>query len=132
VPTQPKDPLPERVVVADIGGTNARFAVADLGTLELSEPRYFICSDHPTLAATTRAYLDTIARPPTFAAIAVVAPVAEEKIRLTNSAWSFTRHQLCRAAGFEGLLLLNDFQALALSLPHHTGSELVKIGGGEP
>lgn len=118
-------------MVADIGSTNARFAVADLRTLDLSEPRRFTCADHPSLAAVTRAYLGTLARPPSYAAIAVAAPVADETIRLTNSAWSFTRRELCREAGFEGLLLLNDFQALALSLPHLALSELVKIGGGE-
>ena len=119
-------------MVADIGGTNARFAVANLGTLELSELRHFLCSAHSNLAAATRAYLDTLAKPLAYAAIAVAAPVAGETIKLTNSAWSFARHQLCQAAGFEGLLLLNDFQALALSLPHLAASELVKIGGREP
>ena len=124
--------LPERAVVADIGGTNARFALADLGSLELSEPRQFLCSAYPTLAAAMRAYLDAVPNPPTHAAIAVAAPVAGEEIKLTNSPWSFARTELCRGAGLDGLLVLNDFQALALSLPHLAASELAQIGGGAP
>jgi glucokinase len=64
--------------------------------------------------------------------LAVAAPVVGEEIRLTNSPWSFTRAELCRATGLEGALVLNDFQALALSLPHLSSSELHQIGGGEP
>lgn len=124
--------LPERAVVADIGGTNARFALADLGSLELSEPRQFLCSAYPTLAAATRSYLDAVPHPPTHAAIAVAAPVAGEEIKLTNSPWSFARTELCRGAGLDGLLVLNDFQALALSLPYLAASELAQIGGAEP
>jgi len=122
---------PAKAVVADIGGTNARFAVADLASLELVEMRHFLCSDHPTLAHATRAYLDALPEPPAYAAIAVAAPVAGDEIRLTNSPWSFARAELCRDSGLAGVLVLNDFQALALSLPHLQASELAQIGGGE-
>ena len=122
---------PAKAVVADIGGTNARFAVADLASFELAEMRHFLCSDHPTLAHATRAYLDALPEPPAYAAIAVAAPVAGDEIRLTNSPWSFARAELCRDSGLAGVLVLNDFQALALSLPHLQASELAQIGGGE-
>jgi glucokinase len=121
-----------RAVVADIGGTNARFAVADLETLELSEIRHFLCSEHPTLACAASAYLQGLKEPPCHAALAVAAPVVGEEISLTNSPWSFTRAALCRATGLEGALVLNDFEALALSLPLLSSSELHQIGGGEP
>lgn len=126
------DMLPGRAVVADIGGTNARFAVADLETLDLFEIGQFLCADHPTLAHAASAYLKGLKHPPRHAAIAVAAPVMGEQISLTNSPWSFARSELCRAIGLDGLLVLNDFQALALSLPHLTGAELHQIGGDEP
>ena len=57
----------DRAVVADIGGTNARFALAGLETLELSQIRHFLCSDYPTLAGATSAYLsDTDPMPTDF------------------------------------------------------------------
>ena len=64
-----------RAVVADIGGTNARFAVADLETLELSEIRHFLCSEHPTLACAATAYLKGLKDSPCHAALAVAAVV---------------------------------------------------------
>jgi glucokinase len=125
-------PTPSRAIVADIGGTNARFAVADLGTLKLSEIRNLPCAGHPTLAAAIGDYLRGISDPPRHAVIAVAAPVTGEAIQLTNSGWSFARRELCRAAGLEAVLVLNDFEALALSLPHLSASELHQIGGGAP
>lgn len=122
----------DRAVVADIGGTNARFALASLDTLELSEIRHFLCSDHPTLAGAASAYLQGLNQPPRHAAFAVAAPVVDEEISLTNSPWSFTKDELCRATGLEGALVLNDFQALALALPYLSRRELHQIGGAEP
>jgi glucokinase len=123
---------PSRAVVADIGGTNARFAVADLATLELSEIRHFPCSGHPTLTAAMNHYLGLVSDPVDHAAIAVAAPVTGDAVQLTNSPWSFARGELCRAAGLSGVQVLNDFEALALSLPHLAAAELHQIGGGEP
>ena len=122
----------DRAVVADIGGTNARFALAVLETLELSEIRHFLCSEYPTLAGAASAYLQGLEQPPRHAAFAVAAPVVGEEISLTNSPWSFTRAELSRVTGLEGVLVLNDFQALALSVPHLNSSEVHQIGGGEP
>jgi glucokinase len=125
-------PTPSRAIVADIGGTNARFAIADLGTLELSDIRHFPCSGHPTLAAAIADYLAGIADPPAHAAVAVAAPVTGDDVKLTNSTWSFARNELRAKVGLEDVLVLNDFEALALSLPHLAGSELHQIGGSAP
>ncbi len=123
---------PARAIVADIGGTNARFAVVDLETLETSDIRLFPCSDHPSLAAAIGAYLAQLSEPPSHASIAVAAPVVGEDIRLTNSPWSFARGELRQSVGLDHVHVLNDFQALALSLPHLAPEELVQIGGGDP
>ena len=124
--------MPREAVVADIGGTNARFAVADLATLELSRISQSPCAVHPTFAAAFRAYLAELSAPVDQAAIAVAGPVTGEHIHLTNSPWSFNKHELCRAAGLKDVLVLNDFEALALSLPHLARAELHQIGGAAP
>jgi glucokinase len=126
------DALRRDVIVADIGGTNARFAVADLATLELSRISHILCATHPTFTSAFCAYLTELSEPPEHAAIAVAAPVLGEEIHLTNSPWSFTKHEICRTAGLKDLVVLNDFEALALSLPHLAGAELQQIGGGAP
>jgi len=124
--------LSECALVADIGGTNARFALADLDTLELSEIRQVLCADHPSLEAALGDYVGGLSQLPERAAIAVAAPVTEEDISLTNSAWFFAKEELCRNLRLKQLHVLNDFEALALSLPHLTGAELHQIGGATP
>ena len=119
-------------LVADIGGTNARFAVVDLDTLELSNIKHFLCSEHPSLVDAAMAYLRGLGVPPRYGAIAVAAPIHGELISLTNSSWHCSRAQLRDATAFEDLLVLNDFQALALSLPHLQGNALRQIGGAGP
>ena len=115
---QREDTLPREAIVADIGGTNARFAVADLATLELSRISQVLCAAYPTFTAAFCAYLADLSAPLDHAAIAVAAPVTGEHIHLTNSPWSFAKHELCRTVGLKDVLVLNDFEALALSLPH--------------
>jgi glucokinase len=123
--------LPPSVLVADIGGTNARFAVADPATLDLSAVTQFRCAEHPSLGTAAFSYLRAMQPRPRYAAIAVAAPVIGEDIKLTNSPWSFARGEVCDAAGLDGLLVLNDFQALALSLPYLAGEDLQQIGGAK-
>jgi len=130
--TQREGALPREAIVADIGGTNARFAVADLATLELSRASQVLCAAHPTLTAAFCAYLAELSAPLDHAAIAVAAPVTGEDVHLTNSPWSFAKHELCRTAGLKDVLVLNDFEALALSLPHLAPAELYQIGGAAP
>jgi glucokinase len=121
-------PLP-RAVVADIGATNARFAVADLATLELADIRHGPCAEHESLHAAMRTYLANLADPPRHAVLAVAGPVTQEDINLTNLSWVFGKDEFCRACGFDGLHVINDFEALAHSLPHLAADELHRIGG---
>lgn len=124
--------IPSRALVADVGGTNARFAVADLVTLDLTGVRSFPTAEQASLAEAIRYYLRDIAEPVAHAGIAVAAPVTGDAVKLTNSPWSFVRAELARAAELEGVHVLNDFEALSLSLPHLAAEELHQIGGGAP
>jgi glucokinase len=66
------------------------------------------------------------------AAIALAAPVHGEVIRLTNAAWTFSRDDLKSRLGLQRVLLLNDFSALALSLPHLGASRSASGGRRHP
>jgi glucokinase len=123
---------PARAIVADIGGTNARFAVADLATLELSDFQSFSCAEHESIVEAATGYAQSLATPPNTAAIAVAAPVTGDTVDFTNSPWSFERKVLAKAMGLNGLLVLNDFQALAMSLPYIAAEDLTQIGGSAP
>ena len=119
------------LLVADVGGTNARFAIADLETLALADIEEFQCTRHSSLVEAMRAYLDRLDDPPAEAAIAVAGPVVDDRVSLTNSAWSFTKVELCSRTGLNSVLVLNDIQALALSISSLDGSDLRRIGGSE-
>ena len=86
--------LPARALVADIGGTNARFALADLDTLALSDIRQLRCADHRSLEAALADYLGGLSVAPDRAVIAVAGPVTGAEISLTNSTWSIAKQDV--------------------------------------
>ncbi len=124
---------PERTaLVADIGGTTARFAIADLDRLTVSNRIAFHVAEFPSLQAAVAAYRVHVPQHPPTAAFALAAPLVGERVEMTNAAWAFTRDELRAAAGVANLVLVNDYAALAYSLPHLTPDDLHQIGGGAP
>jgi len=120
---------PRQALVADIGGTNARFGIADIDQLTIAHFAIHRVDRFPSLEIAVKAYLDTIPDRPRIAAFAIAGPIAADIIRLTNAAWSFTRDGLLAATGADELFLVNDFEALALALPHLMPRDLHQIGG---
>lgn len=118
------------LLVADIGGTRARFALLDEhGTPQ--RVRIFAVADFAGPIEAIEAYLAEVACPGLrAAAIALAAPIHEQVIRLTNAGWSFAREEIKSRLGLSRLLLLNDFTALALSLPRLAPRDLQQVGGG--
>lgn len=119
-------------LVADIGGTNARFALAELGAAgtPLHMERVYRTADFPRLQDALAAYVDEAAPGalPEEAALAVASPVRGERIELTNRAWSFARSDLREQFGFGRLLVLNDFAAVAHALPFLEPGDIRRIG----
>ncbi|OAB60314.1 hypothetical protein AY599_05715 [Leptolyngbya valderiana BDU 20041] len=125
----------ERVLVADIGGTNARFALADLDAdqrPDLHHEQKFSADRFASLQQAARHYLGSVSdhHPIRRAAIAVASPVNGEVIRLTNRAWSFSRDELQQALGLDELLVLNDFGAAARSIPALVDEEKLVLHHG--
>jgi glucokinase len=116
-------------LVADIGGTNARFALCDEPTMPFSEGR-LRASDFADLVSCVRAYLDGVKGKPTEAVLAVAGPVADDAVRLTNLGWTGSRQQLCREFGLARLAFLNDIEAFVSATPHLEEPDLRRIGGG--
>jgi len=115
-------------LIADIGGTNARFALTDGANVH--DARVYACADFPDVESAARRYLSDTGGKPVDAAFAVAAPLLGDEIRMTNHAWKFSAKAVRSALGLERLIVLNDFTALALSLRHLPDSEIQKIGGG--
>lgn len=117
-------------LVGDIGGTNSRFGLVKQGSMAIQHMEALRNDSFPSLEGAIQQYLrNREVASLSSAAIAVAAPVDREHISLTNYGWSFTNESLRLAAKARRLRLLNDYEALALSLPHLKGDDLVQIGG---
>lgn len=146
-------------LVADIGGTNARFgwvgtdidagtdaesasAVSDDGGHRL--PRRPVVRDvqtfptgaHDNPAVTARRYLEQLhalygedAPVPRAGAFAVATAVTGDRVAFTNHHWAFSTAETAAALGLAPLLMLNDFGALARALPHLRPEQLRPWGG---
>lgn len=123
--------MTETVLVADIGGTNARFALADLadGMPRLHAIESLPAAGYASLRHAAGHYLERVGVRPAHAAIAVACPVGADEIRLTNRAWSFSRRELEQSLGLERLLMLNDFGAVAWAVPALGTGDLVHLHG---
>jgi glucokinase len=120
--------VPERLV-ADIGGTHSRFALARPGERPRAV-RTLLNREHASLAAAAQNYLEAEHATPASACFAVAAPVREGEMRLVNYPWTFSAAALTAALGLKRLRLVNDFEAIAHSLPALAPDELVALGGG--
>ncbi len=124
----------ERKLLADIGGTNARFALEYDGQIE--EVRVLQCADFPTLSEALHAYLNE----PTVAAriggqvidagIAIANPVTGDEVSMTNHHWRFSIEAVRREFGFTKLLVVNDYRAMARSLPCLGPQDIRQVGRG--
>lgn len=119
-------------LIADIGGTNARFAIVDQEGA-IGAPRTLACADFPGPAAAARAYIEATAakEPPLRGAFAVASPVTGDAIDMTNHPWIFSIDGVRRDLDLEKLDVINDFTAIALSVPHLEAGGRRRIGGGE-
>jgi glucokinase len=117
-------------LVGDIGGTNSRFGLVEPGSFDVKHVQAMKNDEFASLEAAMSAYLEGAgARSLAAAAIAVAAPVDREVITLTNRDWTFSAESLRKAAKADRMRLLNDYEALALALPHLGEDDIVKIGG---
>src|SRR5262249_23974208 len=102
--------MPESKLLADVGGTNARFALCTGGRVH--DERVLACAEYPDIESAARAYLGAHAVKPVEAAFAVAAPLRGDLVRMTNHVWQFSVAAVREALGLRRLLLLNDFTAL--------------------
>jgi glucokinase len=126
---------PHPWLLADIGGTNARFAWVERagGAVEHAQTLAVAARQGPLAAA--REYLAALSgtlgahyRAPASAAWAVATAVVGDEVALTNAGWRFSRQALQQALGLHTFVLLNDFEALALSLPGLEAGQLRAVG----
>lgn len=120
------------VLIGDIGGTNARFAIlADAEAAPTEFPIVQTASFTTIDDAIRTAILDKTSILPLSAVLAVAGPVDGDEIELTNCDWVVKPKQMFETLGLEQVLVLNDFEAQALAVVALGPEHLEKIGGGE-
>ncbi|WP_374579850.1 glucokinase [Pseudoduganella sp.] len=134
-PTASPTALRSPRLLADVGGTNARFAL-ELATGAIEHIHVLACAAYPTLADALKAYLalpdvaGAAVQGIRHGAIAIANPVNGDFVKMTNHHWEFSIEALRLAVGFEVLVVANDFTALARSLPLLADSQKRQVGGG--
>ncbi|HEX8514364.1 MAG TPA: glucokinase [Allosphingosinicella sp.] len=105
------------IVAVDIGGTHARFALAEVGggrVLGLGDACIFETADHAGLESAWEAFRAAVGRPlPDAAAIAAAGSVEGGVLKLTNNPWSIPLDSIPTSLGAERYSLVNDFGAVA-------------------
>jgi glucokinase len=121
------------VLIGDIGGTNARFAIVEEGNPEPQHVRSVKTADFASIdeAIIFSVFNDVPVRPRS-AFIAVAAPVDGDEIPLTNCDWVIRPRQMIRSLDLEEVVLLNDFEAQALAVVALDAEHLEQIGGDAP
>ena len=117
------------VLLADIGGTNSRFAIlpsADAAAVELPPVR---TSAFPSIEAAIAAAVPNEVAKPVSAVLAVAGPVDGDEIDLTNSHWVIRPKDVMNATALRSVTVLNDFEAQALAVAGMPDEFLVDLGG---
>ncbi|WP_270937332.1 glucokinase, partial [Falsiroseomonas oryzae] len=118
-----------RALLADIGGTNARFALLDGSPgapLVLPVAAFATVEDAIAAALARLAPGGGVQQ----AVLALAGPVLHEPVRLTNAPWKVATAPIAARFGFARVRLVNDFLAQAHALPHLAPADLRPIGGG--
>lgn len=118
-------------LLGDIGGTHARWAWQAQHGGALEDVTVVADTAAESLYASAASYLERSGHSqPQWAGIGIATPVTGDEVRMTNHPWSFSISELKRSLGVERCLVINDFTALAMSLPALGAADLRAVGGG--
>lgn len=117
-------------LVADIGGTNARFALETAHQV-FERTEVLPCNDYNTIVDAVKEYLNRVGNPAIrYASVAIANPIVGDWVQMTNHHWAFSIEAARQALGLDKLLFINDFTAQALAVTRAAPEDLVQVGGG--
>lgn len=129
------------LLAADIGGTNGRFGLVeyDPNSYKTGNINYLAsqqitlkCADYPDMASMLKDCCAQLKVIPDYACLAIAGPVEAGDAFMTNLNWRFNANELCKAVGFKGLELINDFAAHAFAVPYQQDDEFFTLHQGKP
>ena len=116
-------------LLGDVGGTHARWAWQADPASPLQDISVVRCNANASLYESASQYLaQRCVEPIRAAGIGIATAVSGDDVRMTNHPWTFSIRDLQRCLGVERCLVINDFTALALSLPALGPADLLAIG----
>lgn len=128
-----QDPNHNPRLLGDIGGTNARFALVHGEGMPIVQALTLPTGQFPDLATAAQAYLQRVGLPTVLqACIAMANPIDGDVLKMTNNHWQFSIEATRQQLGLHSLLMLNDWEAMAMAAPALGGSDLQQIGSGRP
>ena len=124
------DDIPLPALIGDIGGTNSRFALIEAASPAIMRFADERTASHATIGDAIELVLRKADRRPRSALLALAGPIAGEAVQLTNSGWKVVPKELIARFDLAEVILLNDFEALSLSLADLLPGDVDQIGGG--
>ena len=115
-------------LMADMGGTNIRFAVFDgkkIGTIT-----HYKCADFPRFSDVLNAYRDKVGQLPDSFILDVPGPSNRKEYDFVNNPWHFSIKQLKKEFAFKNVFIVNDFEAAAMAVPFLTAKDVVQVKNG--
>ncbi len=119
-------------LVGAIGGTYISLAVSDIDELTVHDFALLNSADFANPMEAIGRYLKSIPRTPDKVGLSVAGEVVGETVRMSHLPGSFTRNDIRAATGADHVCLVNEFDALALALPHLSRYELTEVANGAP
>jgi glucokinase len=125
--------MKESLLIGDVGGTNARFALADIDGSGSSMLREYQCAEFGSITDAINCYLDEKnLHSPKWICLAVAGPLVEGTARFTNNSWTVSCGELRQKYKADHAWLINDFEALAWSLPLLSRNDVMPVGNPLP
>ncbi len=123
--------MTRRIVVADVGGTHTRFALAkiDCGCVSLGEAAILQTAEHENFESAWRAFENVAGPLPDAAAISIAGPVLDDRVPMTNGPWVLQLPALRAELELDALTVLNDFGAVAHAVARVSSDQLVHVAG---
>lgn len=126
--------MAEPILVADLGGTNARFALADLSgaSMKIRDSQRFRAEDFETIRDAADAYLESVQEKPAHACFAAAGPINNQEVDFTSSHWVLREGDIKGPLGLDHFLIVNDFYALAAGIAHLPQDAFIEVKPGAP
>ncbi|NDW22214.1 glucokinase [Alteromonas hispanica] len=115
--------------VADVGGTNIRLArVTESGVTDIKK---YMCEEFASIDLAIAQYFSDMPEVSfSEGCIAIACPVLGDKVEMTNHSWAFSQNALKAQLKLDALFVINDFTAVAHSLPVLSSEQVVQVGEG--